>query len=77
MLCVYQLVFIPVYLWRVTHSREVNEDEESAILTWPEWIIMPLLCIYIVAIGSWVVKLCYFHQCYVLTSGETAYEMIK
>ena len=42
-----------------------------------ELIGLPLIVIYVVAIGQWVCKLFVFHQFYVMPSGRTAYEMIK
>jgi len=73
----FELAFIPIYLWRVHNSREERDEAEELLLTLPEWIALPLVFFYVAAIGTWICKLCYFHQCYVSTSGRTAYEMIK
>ena len=77
LLSILELSFIPIYLWRVSLSREVRDQEEEFILTWPEWIVLPVIWIYVAAITSWIFKLCIFHACFVTTSGRTAYEMIK
>ena len=77
LLSILELSFIPIYLWRVSLSREVRDQEEEFILTWPEWIVLPIIWIYVAAITSWIFKLCIFHACFVTTSGRTAYEMIK
>ena len=76
-LSLFEIFFIPIYLWRVHGSREARDEAEEHLLTWPEWIALPLIFIYVIAISTWICKLCYFHHCYVSTSGRTAYEMIK
>ena len=75
-LSVFQLFFIPLYLWRLNESRLMDDREEEYLFTWQEWCL-PVVCIYVMAMGTWICKLYYFHQCYVTTQGLTAYEMFK
>lgn len=77
LLIIYQLCFTPAYMWRLYETRDIEERSEEFLFTWIEWAILPIVFIYGIAMGSWVFKLFYFHQCYVTTDGLTAYEMIK
>lgn len=53
------------------------QEESGLNLEWHELVVLPLIAVYILLVSCWIAKLYYFHQCYVATSGETAYEMIK
>ena len=85
LLCICQLVYTGLYLWRVHAVRSKdNEDDHDesddyfvSVYRAEELIGLPIIVIYVVAIGQWVCKLFVFHQFYVAPSGRTAYEMIK
>ena len=77
LLTAFEFFFIPTFMWRVYESREDTDRSEEFILQWQEWIVLPIICIYVVALGSWIFKLFYYHQCFIATGGETSYEIIK
>ena len=73
-------------MWRIYDARndqdtdELEETEDTYLVSSyraEELIGLPIIVIYVIAIGQWVCKLFVFHQFFVAPSGRTAYEMIK
>ena len=61
LLSLFEVVFIGCYMWRLAENRIIKGEEKEYIFEWKEWIVLPGICLYVIGLGTWICKLCYFH----------------